>query len=319
MKIEQPLFSVATVTYNSGRWIKQSIESVLASSYSDFEFIISDDCSNDDTWSIINQYNDSRIVAFRQEKNIGEYCNRNTVINIAKGRYLLFVDGDDVLLKHTLRNLSEYIAAFPNAQMIWGVQPADIDFAIMPYLFQSGELIGLIYGTNLPLAVIGFAETVFRLDELRAAGGLSERYSIGDTHIKKKLALTCNALFVPMGFMFWRRSINQASSRVNQDYRNFLEGYMIDCEIMQMYFAENKQKLVASIKGSFLRRLLFNTLLRGRISDFIKLYKISSLKSRDFLFAFKKYSFHCQPFKQKEIPLFNQFNFTSNDKTSKSL
>lgn len=68
MKVEQPLFTVATVTYNSGRWIKQAIESVLASSYSDFEYIIADDCSNDDTWSKVNEYNDSRIVAFRQEK-----------------------------------------------------------------------------------------------------------------------------------------------------------------------------------------------------------------------------------------------------------
>ncbi|RXK57425.1 glycosyltransferase family 2 protein [Lacibacter luteus] len=310
MHVEQPLFTVATVTYNSGKWVRQAIESVLASSYSSFEYIIADDCSSDDTWKIVNNYKDSRIVAMRHDKNIGEYANRNAVVKSAKGRYLLFVDGDDVLLKHTLRNLAEYIEAFPNAQTIWGVQPANIDFAIMPYVFESHELIRLIYGTTLPLAVIGFAETVFRVEELRAAGGLSQKYSIGDTYIKKKLALTCNALFVPMGFVFWRRSSNQASSRVNQDYRNFLEGYLIDCEIMQSYDADEKQDLELSIRGSFIRRLLKNTLLKGKYSDFIQLYKKAGLRLRDISLLFKRYTYHYSPVERTDEPLVNSFNFS---------
>ena len=195
--------------------------------------------------------------------------------------------------------------------MIWGVQPADIDFAIMPYLFEPAELIRLIYGTNLPLAVIGFAETVFRLEELRAAGGLSQRYSIGDTYIKKKLALTCNALFVPVGFVFWRRSSNQASSRVNQDYRNFLEGYLIDCEIIQSYVAEEQKELAAGIKASFIRRLVKNTLLKGKVKDFVNLYKKAGLSARDFNLLFKKYTYRYSPVVSTEQPLYNNFNFSN--------
>ncbi len=130
---EQPLFTVATITYNSSKWVQQAVDSVLASSFVSFEYILADDCSSDDTWSIVSQYSDSRIVAFRHDQNIGEYANRNSVIKAAKGKYLLFVDGDDVLLKHTLRNLAEYIEDFPTAQMIWGVHPAHIDFAILPH------------------------------------------------------------------------------------------------------------------------------------------------------------------------------------------
>ena len=186
MITSQPLFTVATITYNSGKWVRQAIESVLASSFIDFEYIISDDCSTDDSWEIIQQYNDPRIKALKNEKNIGEYPNRNKVLNEAKGKYLLFVDGDDVLFKNTLRNLSEYTESFPDAEMIWGVQPSNIDFAIMPYLFNPKDLTRLIYGTSIPLAIIGFAETIFRIKELTSAGGFSERYSIGDVYIKKK-------------------------------------------------------------------------------------------------------------------------------------
>ena len=309
---DQPLFTVATITYNSSKWVQQAVDSVLASSFVSFEYIIADDCSSDDTWSIVSQYSDSRIVAFRHDQNIGEYANRNSVIKAAKGKYLLFVDGDDVLLKHTLRNLAEYIEAFPTAQMIWGVHPAHIDFAILPHLFESTELMQLIYGTAVPLAVIGFNETVFRLEELRTAGGLSERYAIGDTHIKKKLALTTNALFVPSGFVFWRRSINQASNRVNQNYTNFLEGYLIDCEIMQQYTAEEKKELAADIKGSFIRRLLKNTLLKGKIADFISLYKKAGVAPGDFYFLFKKYTYRYSPIDPSSHIKCNKFNSSFN-------
>lgn len=310
MQIDKPLFTVATITFNSGLWVRQAIESILSSSYNDFELIISDDCSTDDTWEIIQEYTDHRIRAWRNEINLGEYPNRNKVIKAANGRYLLFVDGDDVLFKNTLRNLSEYIEAFPNAQMIWGVQPADIAFAVMPYLFESTELIRLIYGTAFPLAVIGFAETLFRLEELLAAGGLSERYSIGDTYIKKKLALSCNALFVPVGFVFWRRSSNQASSRINEDYCNFLEGYLIDCEIIKNYVNNEKQELTASIKASFIRRLLKNTLLKGKIADFVRLYKKAGLSHGDYNLLFKKYSYRFSPVELTEHPLYNFYNLS---------
>jgi glycosyltransferase involved in cell wall biosynthesis len=307
----RPLFTVATITYNSGDYVRQAIESVLASSCEDFEFLISDDCSTDNTWQIIQDFKDPRIKAWKNENNLGEYSNRNKVIREAKGEFILFVDGDDVLFKHTLRNLAEYIGAFPSAQMIWGVQPADIDFAIMPYLFKPSELMRLIYGTRHPLAVIGFAETVFRLEELRAAGGLSHRYSIGDTYIKKKLALTCNTLFVPVGFVFWRRSDNQASRRVNKDYCNFLEGYQIDCEIIESYTSQDQREIKDCIKGSFIRRLVKNTLLKGKMGDFIDLYKKSGLNARDLHLGIKQYTYCYTPVVSIEQPLYNDFNFSN--------
>jgi len=309
MRLEQPLFTIATITYNSEEWVSNAIESILASSFTDFELLISDDCSTDDTWRVVQQYQDHKIRAWRNESNIGEYPNRNKVLNEARGKYILYVDGDDILYKSTLRNLSEYIEFFPNAQMIWGVQPANVDFAILPYLFDSKQLLGLIYGTNLPFSIIGFSETLFRIEELKTAGGLSEKYAIGDTFIKKKLALTCNALFVPMGFVFWRRSSNQASQKVNNDYQNFLEGFLIDCEIMKDYKGDEKHTLKNGIIGSFYRRLIKNTILKGKLSDFIRLYNLSRLKYYDILHVFQKYKFKYRVVDNIEKPLVNKFNF----------
>ena len=57
MLSNNPLVTVVTVTYNSSKYVRDAIEGVLAQSYANIEYIIADDCSTDDTWKIINEYN----------------------------------------------------------------------------------------------------------------------------------------------------------------------------------------------------------------------------------------------------------------------
>ena len=116
-----PKFTIATISYNSSNWIHECISSVLNSSFTDFEFLISDDCSTDDSWQIIQKFPDHRITAWKNEKNLGEYKNRNKVLNAAKGEYFLFVDGDDVLYQQSLEILLKYIADYPQVKSIYGI------------------------------------------------------------------------------------------------------------------------------------------------------------------------------------------------------
>src|SRR5438105_4541179 len=97
---EWPLVTVITVTYNSAAYVRDAIESVLAQTYDNIEYIIGDDYSTDNTWQIIREYKDERIRAYRNEKNLGEYPNRNKAISLATGKYLIFIDGDDILYPH---------------------------------------------------------------------------------------------------------------------------------------------------------------------------------------------------------------------------
>ncbi|WP_060678179.1 glycosyltransferase family 2 protein [Virgibacillus halodenitrificans] len=98
MEYNNPLVSVITPAYNAERFIRQTIESVLAQTYSNWEMIIVDDCSTDKTVEYINHYikTDSRIKLFIQEKNRGSAIARNTAMNNAKGQYLAFLDSDDL-------------------------------------------------------------------------------------------------------------------------------------------------------------------------------------------------------------------------------
>lgn len=91
------LVSIILPTYNSGRFLVDAIESVLAQSYDNWELLITDDCSTDETLRIANQYaaRDKRIRVFKLAKNSGAAIARNNSIREARGRFLAFIDSDD--------------------------------------------------------------------------------------------------------------------------------------------------------------------------------------------------------------------------------
>ena len=89
-----PYFTIVIPSYNRGHIVGRAIESVLNQSYSDFEIIVVDDGSTDNTKEVVCQYMDSRINYFFQE-NSGVSVARNTGSKLAKGDYLVFLDSDD--------------------------------------------------------------------------------------------------------------------------------------------------------------------------------------------------------------------------------
>ena len=96
------LVSIIMPSYNTGGYIKNSIESVLAQTYENWELIIVDDCSTDDTDSIVGQFSDKRIRYLKNKKNSGAAISRNYALREAKGRWIAFLDSDDLWLPEKL-------------------------------------------------------------------------------------------------------------------------------------------------------------------------------------------------------------------------
>ena len=98
------LVSIISPSYNCGKYISKTIDSVLEQTYKEWEMIIVDDCSTDDTESIVASYVavDSRIRYFRNETNCGAAVSRNRALKEAKGRWIAFLDCDDLWLPDTL-------------------------------------------------------------------------------------------------------------------------------------------------------------------------------------------------------------------------
>lgn len=101
---EQPLVTVITPAYNAERFIKETMDSVLAQSISDWEMIVLDDGSTDATREIVAAYmrTDPRIRLVVNEKNMGVARTRNRGIEMARGQYVAFLDSDDVWLPEKL-------------------------------------------------------------------------------------------------------------------------------------------------------------------------------------------------------------------------
>ena len=121
-----PLISIITPNYNCSRFIAETIESVLAQTYTNWEMIIVDDCSTDNSYEIALNYSkkDSRIKVYKNENNSGAAFSRNKAIEIAKGEYIAFLDSDDLWsldkLEKQLRFMQEnnYFFTYTNFEHI---------------------------------------------------------------------------------------------------------------------------------------------------------------------------------------------------------
>jgi glycosyltransferase involved in cell wall biosynthesis len=93
-----PLVSVGIPTYNrADGYLKEAIQSVLNQTYPNLEIIVSDNCSSDDTGTVVKAFNDSRIRYHRHDVNIGPNNNFNFCLDQAQGAYFLLLHDDDLI------------------------------------------------------------------------------------------------------------------------------------------------------------------------------------------------------------------------------
>ena len=104
----EPLVSVIIPTYNRGRLILDSINSVLNQTYKNIELIVVDDCSTDDTEKTVKSIDDSRIKYIKLEKNSGACVARNKGIEISRGEFIAFNDSDDLWLPEKINSQLDF-------------------------------------------------------------------------------------------------------------------------------------------------------------------------------------------------------------------
>ena len=112
---EEKLVSVITPALNAALLIEHTIRSVQAQTYKSWEMLIVDDCSEDNTCQIVEQFakGDSRICLIRHHQNMGPAASRNTAIKAAKGRYIAILDSDDMWLPNKIEKQVNFMEANP--------------------------------------------------------------------------------------------------------------------------------------------------------------------------------------------------------------
>lgn len=136
-----PKISLLCAAYNMEKYIRQTIDSVLDQSLPDFEFLIYDDNSTDNTLNIIRSYNDSRIRVFHDGENKGLVARIYMLFEKSRGEYIGGLDADDYLEKRALELTSSVLDQFPD----YGVVYSDCY-----EVTASGDIIGLYGLSKIP-------------------------------------------------------------------------------------------------------------------------------------------------------------------------
>jgi len=207
----KPKVSVLMTAYNSQAYIGLAIESILNQTFSDFEFLIVDDCSTDSTWQIISDYakKDLRLKAFKNESNLGISKNRNQLINLVNTEFIAWQDADDISLPTRLADLFEFMVAHPKVGILGGYlqffNEIQGDLSIRKYLLTDSEIRKKIFRFS-PVAQ---PAAMVRVSALKKIGGFDENLSVAeDLDVSFKIGLNFEFVNLPKVLIKYRQQAN---------------------------------------------------------------------------------------------------------------
>jgi glycosyltransferase involved in cell wall biosynthesis len=215
----QPIVSILMTAYNREKYISQAVESVLASTFTDFELIIVDDVSTDRTLEIARLYEqkDNRIRVYVNEKNLGDYPNRNKAASYATGKYIKYADADDMLYDYGLEVMVRFTEMFPEAGFGLGCYPADD--RPFPYLITPREIYLESFGTSNHFDRAPGSGLIKR-EVFDTIGGFSGKRMVGDYEFWFKISRYYSMVKLPVD-LYWNRIHPDQESQSEYAKKNY--------------------------------------------------------------------------------------------------
>ncbi len=272
------MISVLMTAYNREKYISEAVESVLASSFNDFELIIVDDCSIDNTFKIAKKYEelDPRVIVYVNEKNLGDYPNRNKAASFAKGKYLKYLDSDDTMTNICLERMVYEMENHPDCA--FGITSRTIEYVTLHGPVESFRTHFFTRG----ILDVGPSATIIRNDIFKKYNGFLELRCVSDFEFWFRLALEHPMIELERELIFWREHDEQEirfNSHVLQTLEHTLPIIKNSLSKSQLLKFE-KQQIINKYKRNTMRYLIKNIKHIG-ISDFFKYKEINQLKFYD--------------------------------------
>jgi glycosyltransferase involved in cell wall biosynthesis len=170
-----PTVSVIAPLYNKAKYVADAIKSVLNQSFQDFELIVVDDASTDDSMSIVDQFVDERIVKFHNKENRGVSFTLNRGVEEAKGQLIALIGADDAYFQTKLQKQVALLEKFPEDVIYTDCQRITVDGRLMdkePLPMEEGFVFpGLLSGT---FRIRAYATMMFSKHDFYKAGRFDE-------------------------------------------------------------------------------------------------------------------------------------------------
>ena len=277
MDEKKPMVSVLMTVYNREKYIAESIESVLASSYTYFELIIVDDCSTDKSVEIAKNYEakDKRIKVYVNEINLGDYPNRNKAASYAKGKYIKYLDSDDIIYPHGLEVMVNAMEKFPEAG--FGLSFNNyMEKVKFPILLNSVNSI-LYHFTFKGLLYIGPSGSIYKKDFFNSMDKFNPDFKVAaDYEFNLRAANNSSIILFQRDLIWWRQHNGQEiiNSNKNDDYIKL--NYQInEQELSNSQLTPNQKKGLLVNNKILMGRRLIKMIFKFNFIRIIKIIKVT--------------------------------------------
>ena len=181
MNTKTPKVSVLMPNYNCEAYLPEAIESILIQSFTDFEFIIIDDGSTDRSWEITQEYasRDKRIIAVKNEENLWISWNRNKLLELAKGKYIVWQDSDDISYDYRIQKQYDYMESHPEVWASWGwLQFFDESWDLSTRLYKLED--SEIRKTIFKYSPVSLPSSIMRLEVVQEVWGFQKWLNVAE-------------------------------------------------------------------------------------------------------------------------------------------
>lgn len=273
--MNKPMVTVLMSVYNGEKFLEEAIESILNQTFSDFEFLIINDGSTDNSVKIIESFEDSRIRLINNEKNLKLIASLNKGVSLAKGKYIARMDCDDISMPDRLEKEVKFLESNQEYGLV-GTWYTVIDGEGIEKYNRSypsnNELIKLFLSLNCPLAhgsIMGKTE-LFKQN----AYGSKEHYAVEDYELWVRMAKTTKIHNIPeylFKYRIYGESFSDSKTQLMYDqtlemskklYIKNKNQYkeLIKKQILEDGYKEEKEEAVVYINQwlkSFAKRFLY--------------------------------------------------------------
>ena len=294
-----PIVSLLVPCYNHAKFLDDCLGSIASQTYKNIELIICDDCSKDDSFTVINSHKEelesqiSHVLIMRNETNQGVTKNLNRMIKLAKGDFIKIIASDDALAENAIEEFVSYAGENPSADVIFcngKVIPEDVR------IFEKGaiEQCGKIYDKAPDLAAQRLAENIFYSNELSAPcafyrrsvferyGLYDETFSIEDLEFWLRLLEKggCGFAFLDEPLVYYRRNAESiTSSSVNErTEQRLIRFHTAELTILEKYRSLVSPKVFAD---AMLKRY-FNIFCFARANGLKRLEDMVEMRYKSF-------------------------------------
>src|SRR3990167_8387680 len=262
----KPKISVIMSVYNGTPFLEEAVESILKQTYKNFEFIIVDDASTDETWKYLKFLNDQRIKLLKNTKNLGLAASLNIALRQAQGDFVARMDADDVSLPRRLETQLEFLE-----------KNHDIDIcgSYVSVIGEDGKIIGQI---EKPLTDIKIKKELFWLTPLlhptwfvkkevfKKLQGYDEKWDYVEDFEFLTRAKDYKMANIPKHLLLFRSQKERRSQKtIEKIYKNTLK-------LRQKIFREQKLgiKYLPILARSYISTYLFPTRLKILLNKVMK-------------------------------------------------